>query len=274
MTVSSALAPLSPDARMLVALDIDGTLVRGGHRPTARAVAAVQALASRGVMIVLATGRQLHGVVPVVQELGLEQSWVVASDGAIVARFDGTESTVRAVHMFDPRPLARRILTQDPSATVGCEDVGTGYLVNRRFDTVIEPEDPQRIVAEFPGAVTMFTASSPRLTGQELAQAALAEGLSCTGWDEAGCGWVDAAARGLSKATGVKEAIRAAGAAPQTTVAVGDFFNDIALLQWADIGIAMGHAPPEVHEAADHVAPSIVDDGVVEVLEGLLSPAA
>lgn len=274
MTDLRGLTHLSPDSGMLLALDIDGTLVAAGHQPSERAVAAVRALAQRGVMIVLATGRQLHGLAPVIAALGLEQTWVVASDGALLARFNGADATVCAVHMFEPRPLARALLDRDADVIVGCEDVGTGYLVNRRFETVIEPSDQQRVVTEFPGAVTMLTACSTRLSGDDLADVARAAGLSCTGWDEEGSGWVDVAARGLSKAVGVAQAARVAGRVPTTTVAVGDFFNDIDLLRWADVGVAMGQSPAEVRAAADLVTGSIAEDGLVDVLDALLAPVA
>ncbi len=255
----------------LLALDIDGTLVDGSHQPSPGAIAAVQALAAQGVQIVLATGRQLHGAAPVVAALGLAETWIVASDGAIVARFSDGDTQLFAEHMFEPGSLARTLLALDPEVRVGCEEVGIGYVVNRPFDVLLDPSDQQRTVPEFPTAITMLTATSTRLTGAELAGAARAEGLSCTGWDEFGCGCVDVNATGLSKATGVAQAARAAGSAARGIVAVGDFHNDIELLRWAHVGIAMGQSPPEVLAAADLVTAPIDADGVVDVLDMLLA---
>ena len=271
MSAPGIFAGVDPSARVLVALDIDGTLAENGDRPSVRVRTAVKLLADAGVMIVLATGRQLHGTTPVVVELGLPDTWVVASDGAIVARYAGTEQTMLATQMFDPRPLAAALLALDPYIMVGAEDLGVGYLVNRRFDKMIPRDHRQRIVAEFPGEVTMFTAGSTLLTGAELADTAGARGLSCTGWDEHGMGWIDVAAPGLSKGGGVASLAKIAALDRDFSLAVGDFYNDIELLRWADVGIAMEHAPDEVKAAADHVTGSIEEDGLAVVLEDLLA---
>jgi len=57
---------------------------------------------------------------------------------------------------------------------------------------------------------------------------------------------------------------------PSRTVAVGDGRNDLAMLEWAALGIAMGHAPESVRAVADEVTGTIDDDGVVPVLRSLL----
>lgn len=77
---------MSTAARM-IALDIDGTLTEVGRsdvpEPTARAVAAAR---DAGHHIVLATGRSLVAVLPIIRSLNLTSGWMVASNGAVVAR--------------------------------------------------------------------------------------------------------------------------------------------------------------------------------------------
>ncbi|MDR9405584.1 MAG: HAD-IIB family hydrolase, partial [Halothece sp. Uz-M2-17] len=53
----------------------------------------------------------------------------------------------------------------------------------------------------------------------------------------------------------------------KNTIAIGDNFNDLEMLQYAAIGVAMGDAPEEVKAQADWVAPDVEADGVVEALE-------
>jgi hydroxymethylpyrimidine pyrophosphatase-like HAD family hydrolase len=53
----------------------------------------------------------------------------------------------------------------------------------------------------------------------------------------------------------------------EATLAVGDGGNDIEMLRWAGLGVAMGHAPDEVKAAADEVTGSVHEDGLAQVLE-------
>ena len=54
------------------------------------------------------------------------------------------------------------------------------------------------------------------------------------------------------------------------TIAFGNGYNDIEMLEWVDLGIAVGDAVPEALEAADRIAPSFAEHGVAQVLEELL----
>jgi len=51
------------------------------------------------------------------------------------------------------------------------------------------------------------------------------------------------------------------------TMAVGDSGNDISMIQWAGLGVAMGNATPDVQATADWIAPRVQEDGLVEVIE-------
>jgi hydroxymethylpyrimidine pyrophosphatase-like HAD family hydrolase len=72
---------------------------------------------------------------------------------------------------------------------------------------------------------------------------------------------------GTSKATGVEELARPLGIGSDEVVAFGDMPNDIPMLLWAGLGVAMGNAHPEVLAAADEVTAPNSDDGVARVLE-------
>ncbi|MEI0738592.1 HAD hydrolase family protein [Paenibacillus sp. JTLBN-2024] len=55
--------------------------------------------------------------------------------------------------------------------------------------------------------------------------------------------------------------------ARQQVIAVGDNFNDMDMLEYAGLGVAMGNAPESVKNAADEVTLSNDDDGVAKVIE-------
>lgn len=82
---------------------------------------------------------------------------------------------------------------------------------------------------------------------------------------------VEVTAAGISKATAVAELCAERGIAQEEVVAFGDYPNDLPLLTWAGLGVAVANAHPSVLDAADEVTLSNHDDGVAVVLERLLA---
>ena len=129
-------------APKLVALDIDGTLLRWiegagqTHAEVSDAVAdAVRRARAAGAHVVLASGRSPHGMTPVADMLGLDDPedpvWVVASNGGVVFRYPPMD--IVHEHTFDARPAVMAVLEEHPDALVGVEERGRGYRVNRPF---------------------------------------------------------------------------------------------------------------------------------------------
>jgi Cof subfamily protein (haloacid dehalogenase superfamily) len=80
-------------------------------------------------------------------------------------------------------------------------------------------------------------------------------------------GLIEVVPLGISKATGVDEVAAPLGIAAGDVVAFGDMPNDIPMLLWAGLGVAMGNAHPEAKAAADEVTTPNSDDGLARVLE-------
>ena len=60
--------------------------------------------------------------------------------------------------------------------------------------------------------------------------------------------------------------LRQAGISPEETMAFGDGFNDMGMLSYAGIGVAMGNAHDPVKQKADFVTKSVDDDGILHAL--------
>ncbi|MBC7260382.1 MAG: HAD family phosphatase [Chloroflexi bacterium] len=72
---------------------------------------------------------------------------------------------------------------------------------------------------------------------------------------------------GISKATGMAWLAAYLGVPREETIAMGDGDNDVEMLEWAGLGIAMGNATPAAKAAADWIAPSVEEDGVAVALQ-------
>jgi hypothetical protein len=60
------------------------------------------------------------------------------------------------------------------------------------------------------------------------------------------------------------------GVREEDTVAFGNGWNDVPMLRWAGLSVAIGGAVPEILEVADRIAPPIEEDGAAHMLEDLL----
>ena len=82
--------------------------------------------------------------------------------------------------------------------------------------------------------------------------------------------WADIEPLGVTKATGLESLRARLGVPASGTVAVGDGTNDIAMIEWAAFGVAMGGASEEVRAHADHVTAAVENDGAAAVMHGIM----
>lgn len=254
--------------RALVACDIDGTLVRTGSPVTVAVRTAVAQVRNAGHHIVLATGRSLVGALPIAFQLGLDDAWIVASNGAVTARLVGARYRVTEQHDVDAEAAVRVAVTAAPGVRIAAEMVGTGYRVNIPFPGH-ELNGAQQSVR---GLEELWAHATPRIAFQgpsayRLVWALRALGLTAIATRR---DWVDVTAPAISKATALEKVRTELGVELGDTVAVGDSENDMEMLDWAAHGWAMGHAPAFVIARADHVTGTIDDDGAAAVLLSVL----
>ncbi len=77
----------------------------------------------------------------------------------------------------------------------------------------------------------------------------------------------DLTLRGVSKAVGIKELVKAMNRDMKDTIAFGDGRNDIEMLETAAMGVAMGNAVPEAKAVADYVTDRIENEGITKALK-------
>ena len=82
--------------------------------------------------------------------------------------------------------------------------------------------------------------------------------------------WIEASPPGVTKATALGQVCRHLGISPRSVVAIGDHANDLPMLAWSGLSLAVANALPEVMQVVDGIIPSNRDDGVARFLEVLV----
>ena len=254
----------------LIALDIDDTLVTHSGAVNERVIDAVAAARAEGINVVLSTGRTLSTTAPVARALGLD-GWAVCSNGAVLATIE--PETIIDTVTFDPRSALDKLITLLPSAVYAVEDTHGVFHTTRVFGAgslgLSLREVPFEHLLSEP-VVRLVVRSDEHMEsgfGDIVAQM----GLHTVIFGVGETAWMDIGPTGVSKATMLAELCTRLDVNPVCTVAVGDSWNDIDMLQWAGTGVAMGGAPRSVANAADATTDAEPGDGVAEVIEALLA---
>jgi Cof subfamily protein (haloacid dehalogenase superfamily) len=272
------MAALSPSDRWLIGLDIDGTLVHDDGFLSPEVVKEVKRVKDLGHEVIVATGRAAANAVPVVRDLGIEQGFVVSSNGAVTVELDlehprGFKMT--DVVTFDPAEVLAQLIEHLPEAHFAVEDLDGSYRFHRPFPTYAlgdqNFETPLEELMHHP--VSRVVVLSPEHEVDEFLGLISKIGLASVSYAIGYTAWLDISPQGVSKASALEVQRQRLGIPNEQVLVMGDGRNDIEMFKWAKtnggLAFAMGQAPEEVQLAATDVTSSVTDNGVARVLAGL-----
>ncbi len=262
----------------LVATDLDGTVVRPDGTLSPRTLAAFERCRRGGVQVVFVTGRPPRWMPPVAAATG-HTGLAICGNGAVV--YDLGSDAVLEV-----RPLAgpevRRTVTALRAAlgeVVFAFETPTGPLWQHGYasrsalagaDEGVRGELDELLGGD-PIVLKVLCRSRIHRADAMLAVARrVLAGFAEPVHSNPDDAMLEISAVGVSKASALERLTAGLGIAAQDVVAFGDMPNDVAMLRWAGRGYAMADGHPEAVAAANEVAPPCAEDGVAQVLEGLL----
>ena len=276
---------MTQDIRLLV-LDIDGTLAGESNQITPRVLSAIGEVQRRGINVAIATGRMYQAALRFHQAVESTLP-LMAYQGALI-KCPRTQTLHR--HTPLPRTLALEILAylapleaqDDLSIHLYIDDQlhvraiidDTKAYAERSGVEPLAVGDLRTLIHTQNGLETtklLALSSNTSLIGQILAdleQRYPSQDLYLTRS-------VDYFMEATHPLAHKGEAVRFVaeellGLTPDQVMTVGDNFNDLEMLRYAGVGVAMGDAPLPVQQAADWVAPSVEEDGVAVAIEQFL----
>lgn len=251
--------------------DVDGTLVSyRTHQMPQSALDALHALRSAGIRLVVCTGRPLYSLDEV-------RGWFTfdayCTMNAQLCYVDGQVVRRACFERGDMERLVALLKESgDPCLVMGEH----GRFVTAMNDTVrehmlsvAEPmprvDRVERILDEDVYQLVLYS--------DEAGERAFAQALEAVEPVRAAPMCLDVIPGGCGKAHGIRALMAHWGITRGETMAFGDGMNDIDMIEYAGIGVAMGNADAPVKAAADYVTLSVDDDGLVHALKhfGLLA---
>jgi hypothetical protein len=257
--------------RLLVS-DIDGTLVNGQRDITPRVRGAVAAARARGVRVCLATGRIWPSARQYVEALGAD-SPAILYNGGLVYDFAGGTTWMRVPlprrHALDVLRILRRHVDVQPHLYIEdrvyvprAAEVTRVYQSKDGIPVEIAP-DLEALLSVDPMKILMI-GERPALDAVAAELEALPYAINYVFSESI---YLEVLPPNVNKGVALRTVVGRLGVAREDVIAVGDNLNDLAMIEYAGLGVAMGNAPEALRARADVVAPSNEEHGLAEVIE-------
>ncbi|MEP7358551.1 MAG: Cof-type HAD-IIB family hydrolase [Anaerolineales bacterium] len=261
----------------LAALDLDNTLVGPDLTLSPRVKAAVARALARGVAVTIATGRGPAVTARYAAELKLTAPLICFQGGLV---YDYLEKRVLHETRLDPAVIPVVVaLAEAHGWNLQFETPGMIYLprVSQHSEELLallrfaDWKRVDNLSTDMPETPHKFILTADTPAERDALAAALRARLG-----EAGVRLdvvpshpilVEGLPPGLSKATGLAWLAQSLGIERQAVLAVGDNDNDVPMLEWAGVGVAMGHSSPAARAVADWIAPDVAGGGAAVALE-------
>ena len=270
----------------LVALDLDGTLFDNSSRISKRNLTAIRSITDKGIHVVISTGRPFEGI-PFDQIKGTGINYAITANGSGIYEIStGKCLYENAMDEELVTPILNFLLTRDihMDAFIG----GKGYTPIQCVETAQKLTVPSSIknyiittrtrldnILQFihenqlkvqKMTLNFYPAADGSLIDRETVRKFLVSNPSittvCGGYNNLEFTRADA-----NKGVGLRKLAEILGVNPDATMAIGDTENDLAIIEAAGIGVAMGNATDAVKARADYVTTTNTKDGVAAAIE-------
>jgi Cof subfamily protein (haloacid dehalogenase superfamily) len=261
----------------LIAIDLDGTLLKNDKTVSLRTKNALQKAMALGHKVCIATGRPYLSSLPYYQELKLTTP-IVNFNGALVHH--PHDKGFGVYHSPLDLPTAQEIIRT-------CEEFAAQNIMAEVLDDAYIRESDQvaefilggkksirtgnllEILRENPTSILVHPQAHNAEELRDALQKKHAEVIEQRSW---GAPWniIEIIRYGLHKAVGLQRIAAYFRIPPERIIAFGDEDNDMEMIQYAGHGVAMGNAIEKLKQIADHVTATNEEDGIAEYLEKVL----
>lgn len=267
----------------IIALDLDGTLTRSDKKISPYTRSVLIKAQEMGTKVVLASGRPTNGMAFLAEELCMDRfgGMILAfnggeitdcSSGRIIHQVPFPDEVVPVVYAFAKERgftvmtyAGKEIMTEDRDNRFVMQSafrnrmeinvVGDFLTATREWGTL-----PKCMVVGEPDRLKVFE--------DELREYAVGvEAMQGVDFFRSEPYYLEIVPKGIDKGKCLPIVLEHYGAAPEELIACGDAFNDVGMIRYAGLGVAMGNGQDCVKEAADYITDSNEADGVAKVVE-------
>lgn len=260
----------------LLVLDLDGTLTNTRKEVTEHTRTTLIKAQEQGLKIVLASGRPTYGIAPLANLLQLDkyEGYVLSYNGGEIIDWKTGELLYK--NLLDPEVLpylyqcandnhfaiitydGEYVLTEYPDDEYVLKEALLNVMKIKKVDNFLK-------AVQHPIAKCLIVGEPTRL-------AVLEKEMYNHLHDRMGVFrsepyFLELVPKGIDKAQSLAVLLKEIGMTKDEMIAVGDGFNDLSMIKYAGLGVAMSNAQEVVKENADFITLSNEEDGVAHVVE-------
>ena len=266
----------------MLAVDLDGTALRNDKSLSPRTIDALVGAQRRGMRLIIASGRPPQGIAHVARALLLHRlgGFVLAYNGGelwqplgedvaqwrLIERHQLAYEAIETAYRMG-KAAGMELLTYHEGRLLS-EDIGNRYvgLSLRANRLKAQPVDSFLEATRALRLAKCMVVGDPQVL-QSLERPLAASLLHRATVFRSEPYYMEIVPVGIDKGRGLARLLEEMGESPDRLIACGDAPNDIPMLCFAGLGVAMGNAQPPVKAAADSLCGTNEEDGVAQVAE-------
>lgn len=265
----------------MLVLDLDGTLTNSKKEITKPVKAGIMDIQKRGKTVVLASGRPINGITPLADELELARygGYMLSFNGARITRCADNTIVYNRTLPLEIIPKVYEITCGYPGLdilTYEGSSIISGIAVNEFTEK--ESAINKMNIVEVPDftAYLTFDVNKLLITGEPKIIKQVMEKLhkyfhSLLNIYQSEPYFLEIMPKNIDKAYSLQKLLNSIGMTADQMICCGDGFNDVSMIQFAGLGVAMENAQDIVKSTADYITRSNDDDGILHVIHKFMN---
>ncbi|MCR5758524.1 MAG: Cof-type HAD-IIB family hydrolase [Selenomonas sp.] len=258
----------------IVFSDIDGTVLTSQHEVTGQNKEAIRSLVARDIPFVLVSARMPEAIYPITDDIGIKMP-IICYSGAYVLDREGQELASVYMEKDMVQQLLRDVAVAFPKVTVNFYSGHQWYVTDKSDARVCREEaitSASAELADFDELLAGGILPHKILLMAEPADCAAAEKYLQQHYPQFQVArssdiLLEIMDGAVSKAVGIEVLLKHYGLDKAEALSFGDNYNDLAMLQYTGMSVAMGNAPQDVKAVAKAVTSSNNDSGIAVFLQ-------
>lgn len=263
----------------MIVLDLDGTLTNSKKEITPRTKAALMAAQRQGVKVVLASGRPTYGIAPLAKELKLAEynGFILSYNGAKIINCTTQETIFEQtlnpafvpVLYHTAMENSMQILTYQGEGIAATSETDK-YVQEEAFINKLPIEQYDDFLNQlvYPINKCLIVGDPVPLHEVELKLSEKVKGRMNV--YRSADYFLECVPLNVDKAQSLQKLLETTGLTANEIIACGDGYNDLSMIRFAGLGVAMANANEDIREQADYVTLSNEEDGIGYVVEKFL----